>query len=120
MKGRPLIYLLLLVATVHTCTDISSCFIKKLFDFSFPEENVYNIALNNDPGSLSTTVLGYGDFNTDLRTDYVALDRSTQDILFFYYQNGGDSEGQYTVKYRASLFMQCIPLNVYLCIEINK
>ena len=70
--GRWLL-LLVLLSAVESCTDTSSCFLKKLFDFSFPEEDVYNISLSNsDPPAHK--ILGYGDFNDDLRADYAAVD----------------------------------------------
>lgn len=79
----------LLVYFAIACIDCSSCFVKKLFDFSFPEEKVYSISLNKDPGSLSNVIMGYGDFNNDLRTDYIALNASTDDLQIFYYQDKG-------------------------------
>ena len=76
----------LVLNLVGACTDCSSCFIKKLFDFSFPEENVYNISLSRNDGSLANTVMGYGDFNNDLRTDYLTFDSASGNLLLFYYQ----------------------------------
>ncbi len=63
----------LLSTTVKTCTDKSSCFIKKLFDFNYPAENLYNITLNNQTIPSNYIIMGYGDFNSDLRSDYIAL-----------------------------------------------
>ena len=88
--GRWLI-LLLLVLAAESCTDTSSCFLKKLFDFSFPEENVYNISLSNDDPPAHK-ILAYGDFNDDLRADYAAVD-AQNNLLIFYYQNSGEQEG---------------------------
>jgi hypothetical protein len=64
-----------------------------LFDFSFPVENVYNIQLSSQEGSLDNVILGYGDFNSDLRSDYVAVDPNTNNLLVFFYQDGGDNNG---------------------------
>lgn len=63
----------LLTNTVQTCNDTSSCFLKRLFDFNYPQENLYSITLNNATVPSNYIILGYGDFNSDLRSDYVAL-----------------------------------------------
>jgi hypothetical protein len=44
---------------------------------------------------MNNVILGYGDFNDDLRTDYAALDPTTNNLLLFYYINDGDQNGQY-------------------------
>ena len=76
----------LLTTTVNTCIDTSSCFIKKLFDFSYPAENLYNITLNNMTVPSNYIIMGYGDFNSDLRADYVALQPETNNLNLYYYQ----------------------------------
>ena len=81
--------LTLLATPVLSCKDQSSCFIKKLFDFKYPEEDVYSINLNGDWASLQNIILGYGDFNNDLRADYLAFDPNTTNLLFFIYIGSG-------------------------------
>ena len=115
MTFQVLFTMTVLVILVSPCTDASSCFIKRLFDFNYPQENVYNIALNKDPNSLNNVVLAYGDFNNDLHSDYVALDTNTGDLLVFFYQSSGSSNGLYTVQNILQPFKGCVPLNVYLC-----
>lgn len=81
-----LITMVALVSASPSCTNVSSCFLKHLFDFSYPEENVYSIAFNDDLTSLDNVVLGYGDFNNDLHADYVAVNPNTNDLLVFFYR----------------------------------
>ena len=89
MKLISILVMVLLTYHAHCrCSDSSSCFIKKLFDFSYPEEGVYKVTLNTNPTSMNYQILGYGDFNNDLRTDYVALGAGGLDI--YYYVNSGD------------------------------
>ena len=73
MNYKPCLFILLLLFTVQSCDDLSSCFLKKLFDFSYPQENVYPISLTNNASVPSHKVLAYGDLNNDLRADYVAI-----------------------------------------------
>lgn len=76
----------LLTKTVKTCNDTSSCFIKRLFDFSYPAESLYNITLNNLTVPSNYIIMGYGDFNSDLRSDYVALQPENNTLNIYYYQ----------------------------------
>lgn len=114
MDVRLVLGLAFLLIACNACTDLSSCFLKKLFDFNYPEENVYNISLSTDPNSLNNRVLGYGDFDNDLYADYVALD-SKNNLLIFSYQNQGDTKGLYLFNSSIAVYQGCNPLNVYLC-----
>ena len=106
---------MLFIVMGNACTDVSSCFLKKLFDFSYPQEEVYDIRLSSNTDVPQHKILGYGDFNNDLRADYAAAD-NFGNILVFYYQKDGDLEGQYILTYTAELFVDCAPVNTYLCI----
>jgi len=75
----------LLTTNVETCIDASSCFIKKLFDFNYPGEDLYSITLNNASVPSSYVIMGYGDFNSDLRSDYVALNPLNNSLSIYYY-----------------------------------
>ncbi len=75
--------ILLISVVMGRCSDSSSCFVKKLFDFSYPEEGVYKINLDNGHNPLNYQILGYGDFNNDLRADFVAL--TTTGLELYYY-----------------------------------
>lgn len=96
------------------CVNVSSCFLKTLFDFSYPPENLWDISLSST-SSLNNIILGYGDFNNDLRADYVALDPSNNSLLVYYYVNDGNQNGQYILQNVLQARFSCTPLNVYLC-----
>lgn len=81
-----LLVICLLTTNVETCTDNSACFVKRLFDFNYPPENLYNITLNNATVPSNYIIMGYGDFNNDLRSDYVALKPATNSLNIYYYQ----------------------------------
>lgn len=114
MKITVIIALALMLISSLACTDRSNCFLKKLFDFNYPEENVYNISLSYNSNSLNNRVLGYGDFNNDLYADYVAVDENNS-LLFFYYQNQGDSKGLYILNNTIAVYSGCNPESLYLC-----
>jgi hypothetical protein len=57
--------------------------------------------------------MGYGDFNNDLRTDYIALDPSTNNLLIYYYSNS-PRDGEY-VPNNSIPTNGCTPQNLYLC-----
>jgi len=88
------IILLLQTCISNRCNDNSQCFLKKLFDFSYPQEGVYSISLGNSQDTMNNQIRSYGDFNNDLRTDYVAIDNSGNILVYIYSIN----EGQYILQ----------------------
>jgi hypothetical protein len=62
-KNLLLISFIILINS-QRCTDKPSCFIKTLFDFSFPKQDLYKVSLTD--GNEQYTMKAYGDFNNDL------------------------------------------------------
>ncbi len=109
---------LMLVSASPSCVNLSSCFLQRLFDFSYPEEKVYSIALNEDLTSLDNVVLGYGDFNNDLHADYVALNTNSNDLLIFFYSTDQDFNGQYIIQSTQTIVQGCKPVSTYMCTHL--
>lgn len=84
IKYLLVLVLLLRLSASSRCTDNSQCFLKYLFDFSYPQEGVYNISLGSEANSMNYKIRAYGDFNNDLRIDYLAIDSSNRTLVYIY------------------------------------
>jgi hypothetical protein len=60
---------------------------------------------------MNNQIRSYGDFNNDLRTDYLAIDNSGNILLYIYSIN----DGQYIPQLPISIYKGCSPINFYLC-----
>jgi hypothetical protein len=101
----------------RSCSD-PNCFVKKLFDFNYPGEGIYNITLSTipshsggNPSEMNNFVKAYGDLNNDLRSDYVSVDNYNNTIIFIY----STSTNLYELKNNYTIFENCFPINYYLC-----
>jgi len=59
---------------------------------------------------MNNTIKAYGDFNSDLRSDYVAMDSSNNTLIFIF-----SSDNVYQLAYNFSIYQNCNPINYYLC-----
>lgn len=60
---------------------------------------------------MNSRIRSLGDFNNDLRTDYLATDADDNTLVYLY----NTSNGQYELKQKLSPFQGCLPINYYLC-----
>jgi hypothetical protein len=59
---------------------------------------------------MSNFIKAYGDFNSDLRSDYVSVDNNFNTIIFIYSQ----SSKVYELTYTLTPFQGCNPINYFL------
>lgn len=59
---------------------------------------------------MNNTIKAYGDFNSDLRSDYVAMDSNNNTLIFIF-----NSENVYQLAYNFPIYQNCNPINYYLC-----
>ena len=114
------IYLPLLLIAITICRDQTNPtgFVKKLFDFSYPPEGIYPISLSNttittggNGNQNNNFIRAYGDFNNDLRADYVAFDANFNTLVFIY----STSSNLYELSQNISAYQGCNPISYYLC-----
>lgn len=60
---------------------------------------------------MNSLIRAYGDFNNDLRADYVSIDGNNNTLVFIY----STTTNQYNLVSNISAFQGCNPLNYYLC-----